>query len=263
VLLEAPAHLERLLIRNFSNGIRVEANAATATNAEGWSLSDITVNNSDHAGVLVMGDRASNGLVDKVDCTSDCARADKLNASGQPLYPTSGTTPLFPACAGFIEGTTWGSTWFTAHAANIKDETTGSTTHYFPPARFEGTSRSVCVGCYNELQGVLESSYNFMQLNTTSIGLGGDMNYDGGGVLFIPGGAASTFVVRNLSLQLPVFEPNLGTSETTTVMTFLNQNNTRMRIKRTGTGSVFGQFQNLSSGGAWSWSGSTFQWISN
>ncbi len=280
VLMESPATLDRVRIWNFSNGVRMDADLArsgtAATNADGWSINDLTVNNADHAGVIAIGANTSNGLANKVNVTSNCWDADKLGVDGTPLYPVEGATgPLFPSCAGFIDSSKWGSTWVAAHSANSKDANlTGAATAttYYPPGRFLGTARGVCVGCYQENQGVGVTSYvDAIELNTSSVGLSGEASYAGGGVALQSRGVPA-LAVDNLSLVSPTIVPRVvtGTNFPILFRIWRTAGEPDLRIEQDNAPAsgcspscarVRGSYQGLSAQTAWRWLGDPASFI--
>lgn len=279
ILMEAPAHVERVTTSGFSNGIRVDADLARSgsakSDAEAWSVNDVIVNFSDHAGLIAIGDNASNGLLGSLSVVHTCWDPDKLTAGGVPLYPSEGTTPpVFPQCAAFIDGSKWGNTYYAAHAADTKDREpkTGSTftTTYYQPARFIGISRAVCVGCYREAQATGVAGYSDVAvLNTTSIGLGGKMAYGGGGVAVWSAGTPG-LRFDNLSLMAPTFEPATTTGTTYPILMRLHlQSGNFMHIEQDNAPAfscapncknLRGSWKGANAFVAWRWKGDPAEW---
>lgn len=84
------------------------------------------------------------------------------------------------------------------------------------------------------------------------------MNYDGGGVYFLPFAGAS---VTNLVLQAPVFEPPIG-STTGIVLTFRGRDDLHeFYIMQKDSTKLRGSWK-ASSSSAWTWSGPDALWTS-
>ena len=169
-------HLRGVYIRGFVQGVRVSAdhNRIPASNANGWRLTDVRIEHSEHAGLSVSGGDANTGLALAPNTVVTCKRG-------------SAWKPLLGDCAPQVYQDYLGSTIVGAHASNSNDENSGEN---FPNYRFTGNSqRSVCLGCYSESDAVRPVNAPF----TTWIG--GIANPIGG--LYLRGPLASALSISN------------------------------------------------------------------
>lgn len=137
----APLRAERVhILGGFTQGIRIVANAtaeppSARANANGWSLLNVVVQGSLHAGVWVDGPDTNVGSGVRVGSTSNCGRAANLASMGP--------------CADIMDGSFLGCTWSSASTGYAEDDITKAV---YPGIILgdSANSRSVCLGCYIE-----------------------------------------------------------------------------------------------------------------
>lgn len=163
--LKGPHRLRNIRLHNYTQGIRITANATATTtaqraNANGWSLDHVVIQGSEHAGIWIDGPDVNVGLAIRVGVTSSCGSASLLTALGP--------------CADIYDGSFLGSTWIAASTGYAQDDTTNAV---YPGIVLgdSANSRSVCLGCY------IEGGYGGGQVAATANVLGGIGGWTGPG----------------------------------------------------------------------------------
>ncbi len=106
IVVESRAHLERLYVTQFAQGIRISADVhrPEASNANLWSLHLVRVDYTYHAGIYTDGGDANAGLAMLPDVMYACRRASDF--------------PQLGPCAGIVASDFLGSTWIATHVAD-------------------------------------------------------------------------------------------------------------------------------------------------
>lgn len=134
IRLDGRADLERLLIRGFTQGLRIYGRAASGTNVNGARIHGVRIESSEHAGLFVGGADGNANTFDAIDIASSCQRASK--------WPSLGP------CASVVDASFLGNTFIGAQTAGAREP---AINEFYPGYAFIGGSqRSVCVGCYAE-----------------------------------------------------------------------------------------------------------------
>lgn len=163
--LRAPHRLRNVRMIGYTQGVRITANATATTaaqraNANGWSLDQVVIQGSEHAGVWVDGPDVNVGVGQRVGVTSSCGSVSVLAALGP--------------CADIYDGSFLGSTWIAAATGYAQDAATNAV---YPGIVLgdSANSRSVCLGCY------IEGGYGGGQVAATANVLGGIGGWSGPG----------------------------------------------------------------------------------
>lgn len=98
--------MQNLWIRGFTANIFISADVTRkpSTNANGWRIINVTVDQAEHAGIIVKGGDSNVGLADAFNSASNCAKASKWEA-------------ILGRCANVIDHSFLGCTWIAAHTA--------------------------------------------------------------------------------------------------------------------------------------------------
>ncbi len=163
--LKGPHRLRNIRLHNYTQGIRITANATSTTtaqraNANGWVLEQIGIQGSEHAGIWIDGPDVNVGVATRVGVTSSCGSASLLGHLGP--------------CADIYDGSFLGCTWIAASTGYAEDAITGTV---YPGIVLgdSANSRSVCLGCY------IESGYGGGQAAAVTNVLGGIGGWTGPG----------------------------------------------------------------------------------
>lgn len=161
----SPVRLRDVHLMAYTQGVHIHANAtadevAARANANGYSLENVTVQTSLHAGIHVDGPDVNVGVGVRVGSTSNCKQANNLVARLGP-------------CADIFDGSFLGDTWVAASTGYAQDALGA----VYPGIVLgdSANSRSVCVGCY------IEGGYGGGQVAAVANVVGGIGGWSGPG----------------------------------------------------------------------------------
>lgn len=148
VFMEARATVHDASIIGFTQGIRVDAGVGRpfiptssvsfevgeATNANMWSVRDVKIDNSRHAGLYINGPDANAGYTLGLDSDTNCQDGD--------IYE-----PILGPCASIYDSSFLGNTHLAGHSSFMVDRRGNEYPHYLSDSP---NSRNVWVGMYGE-----------------------------------------------------------------------------------------------------------------